>query len=108
MDEWVHESLVFILSKATTKFFYTITLTASVQASFSTRLVWFIHDGSSFLWKQESCLLLTLAAEEPDLSLLSPMVSVVSTYPQLCTRKECEEVPKVEWITKKRETQTTG
>lgn len=34
------------------------------------------------------------------------LVPVISTYPQLCTRKECEEVPKVIWITKKRETQT--
>lgn len=46
-----------------------------------------IHDESSFLWKQESCLLLTLAAEKPDLSLLAPMVSVISTYPPALYQK---------------------
>lgn len=40
------------------------------------------HDEFSFLQRQESCLLLTLAVEKPDLHLLSPVVSVLSTSTQ--------------------------
>lgn len=35
-----------------------------------------------------------LAAREPELSLLSPMVSIRSTYTQPCNRKGCKVVPK--------------
>lgn len=53
------------------------------------------HDEFSFLWWQESCLLLILAAEKPDLCLL---VSVVSTHTQPRTKKECEVIPQIAWI----------
>lgn len=98
------------VSKATINIYYNTTLLAS-SAGFTLYQISLVHTHavSSFFWRQESCLLLTLAAKETDLSLRSPMVSVISSYTQLCTRKECKVVPNIVWITtRKKKTNTTG
>lgn len=96
-------------SKATIGLYYSVTAVASsVGFILYQTCPLHVHDGSYLLWKQKSCLLLMLATEEPELSWLSPVVSIISTYDQPCSRKECKVVPQIARITRKKKTKMSG